>query len=217
MEGGAKRHHRRMTARPRHPVSTERGMTLPRLNLWLSRLEPAARVDGVSMLDGYLTAIVIGPRSIPPEDWFDDLLGARGNIAVASGAMLAAIMAIVTRFNAISDGLSAVPARHAPIFEKTKDGLALPHLWCMGFLAATRLRPEAWRPLFDPNRVEHGLLLPILLYCVDPSGQPMLGPPREGAETKEFLRTAYQDIPLIVPAIREFWMAERIREVNCQC
>lgn len=44
----------------------------------------------------------------------------------------------------------------------------------MGFLAAMRLRFEEWRPLLDLNRVEYGFLLPILLYCVDPSAQPML-------------------------------------------
>jgi uncharacterized protein len=62
------------------------------------------------MLDGYLTAIIIGPRSIQPDEWFDDLFGARGNIAVASGTMLAAITSIVARFNAISEGLSVKPA-----------------------------------------------------------------------------------------------------------
>jgi hypothetical protein len=47
-----------------------------------------------------------------------------------------------------------------------------------------RLRLDAWRPLLDLNRVDHGLLMPILFYCVDPSGRPMLGPPREGPETE---------------------------------
>ena len=86
----------------------------------------------------------------------------------------------------------------------------------MGFLAGMRLRMNAWRALLDLNRVDHGLMLPILLYCVDPSVRPMLGPPREGPETGEFLRTAYQDISRIVPAIREFWMPERMREASCQ-
>ena len=205
-----------MTTRRRRPTRTGRGLSLEQLDDWFLTLEPPARVEGVSMLDGYLTAIIIGPRSIPPEEWFDDLFGARGNIAVASGTMLAAITSIVARFNAISEGLSAEPPRHAPIFRKTDDGLAVPHLWCMGFLAGMRLRMDAWRPLLDLNRVDHGLMLPILLYCVDPSGRPMLGPPREGPETEEFLRTAYQDIPLVVPAIREFWMPERVREANGQ-
>lgn len=205
-----------MTVRRRRPTRVGRGLSLEQLDDWFLALEPAARVEGVSMLDGYLTAIIVGPRSIPPDEWFDDLFGKRGNIAVASGTMVAAITAIVARFNAISEGLSAEPPRHAPILRKTDDGLAVPHLWCMGFLAGMRLRMDAWRPLLDLNRVDHGLMLPILLYCVDPSGRPMLGPPREGPETEGFLRTAYQDIPLVVPAIREFWMPERVREANGQ-
>jgi uncharacterized protein len=215
MEGGTGRH-RGMTARRPRARRPERGMSLERLDRWFDTLDPPARVEGVSMLDGYLTAIIVGPRSVPPEEWFNDLFGARGHIASASGTMLAVITTIVARFNAISQGLSTAPDRHAPIFRKTDDGQALPHLWCMGFLTGMRLRMDAWQPLLDLNRVDHGLLLPILLYCVDPSGQPMLGPPREGPETEEFLRTAYQDIPLVVPAIRDFFMPERIREANGQ-
>ena len=79
-------------------------MSLEQLDAWLYTLEPAPRVSGTSMLDGYLTAIVIGPCSIPPDEWFDTLLGERGRIAAAGGTVLAAITAIVARFNAISEG-----------------------------------------------------------------------------------------------------------------
>ncbi len=191
-------------------------MSLEQLNAWLSALEPPARVDGASMLDGYLTAIVVGPCSIPPDEWFVDLLGERGRIATAFGKKLAAITTIVSRFNAISEGLSAAPKQHAPIFEKTDDGMALPQPWCMGFLSAMRLRFAAWRSLLDLSRVDHGLLLPILLYCTDPLGRPMLGPPREGPETQEFLHTAYHDIPIVIPAIREFWMPQQLKQAGRQ-
>ena len=140
-----------MTARRRRDRPTKRAMSLEQLNTWLNTLEPAAKVDGTSMLDGYLTAIVIGPRSIPPDEWFVDLLGEHGHIASASGTTLAALTAIVERFNAISQGLSADPEQHAPNFEKADDGTVMPHPWCMGFLAAMRLRFEAWRPLRDLN------------------------------------------------------------------
>ena len=43
-----------MTRRPR-ARRTERGMSLEQLDTWLDTLEPPARVEGVSMLDGYLT------------------------------------------------------------------------------------------------------------------------------------------------------------------
>jgi hypothetical protein len=50
--------------------------------------------------------------------------------------------------------LSLAPNKHAPLFETTDDGLALPHPWCMGFLSAMRLRFDEWRPLLDlgPHR-----------------------------------------------------------------
>jgi uncharacterized protein len=191
-------------------------MSLDQLDDWLDTLKPRARVDGASMMDGYLTAIVVGPGSIPPHEWFVDLLGERGRIATAAGKTLTAITAIVARFNAISEGLSTAPAKHAPIFEKTDDGMALPQPWCMGFLSAMRLRFDAWRPLLDLGHTDHGLLLPILLYCTDPLGRPMLGPPREGPETEEFLCTAYHDIPLVIPAIRDYWTPQRVRQAGRQ-
>jgi uncharacterized protein len=185
-------------------------MRLEQLNIWLNMLEPAPKADSTSMLDGYLTAIVVGPHSIPPDEWFVDLLGERGRIATAVGRTPAAITAIVGHFNAIGEGLSTAPEQHAPIFEKMDDGMVLPQPWCMGFLAAMRLRFEAWRPLLDLSRIQHRLLLPILLHCIDPFGRPTLGPPREEPET-EALRSAYQDIPLVIPKIRDFWMPQRIR------
>ena len=57
-------------------------------------------------------------------------------------------------------------------------------------------------------------MLPILLHCTDPLGRPMLGPPREGPETAEFLRTAYHEIPLVIPAIRDFWMPQRLKQAD---
>jgi uncharacterized protein len=207
----------RMTAqRPQRTRSAGRAMNLEQLDAWLYTLEPTPLVNGASMLDGYLTAIVIGPCSMPPEEWFVHLLGEHGRIATATGAALAALKAIVARFNAISEGLSLAPGKHAPVFEKTDRGLALPQPWCMGFLTAMRLRFDDWRPLLDLGRIEHGLLLPILLYCTDPLGRPMLGPPREGPETEEFLRTAYQHIPIVIPAIRDFWMPQRLRQDDRQ-
>ena len=96
------------------------------------------------------------------------------------------MMAVVARFNAISETLSIAPGQHAPIFEKTKDGLALPHPWCMGFLSAMQLRLKAWQPLLDLSSPDHALMLPILLYCVDALGGPMLEPLAEGTEMHEY-------------------------------
>jgi uncharacterized protein len=203
-----------MKPRPRRSRSTDRAMSLDQLNAWLHTVQPKPPVHGASMLDGYLTAIVAGPCSISPDEWFMDLLGEHGRIATASGKSLAAIRAIVARLNAISEGLSVAPHQHAPLFERTDGGLVLPQSWCMGFLRAMQLRPYAWWPLLNVSRIDHGLVLPILLHCTDPVGRPMLGPPREGPETEEFLQTAYHDIPLVIPAIRDYWMPQRLKQAG---
>jgi uncharacterized protein len=39
-------------------------MTLEELGDWIDHLNPPPLVDGVSMLDGYMTAIIVGPCSI---------------------------------------------------------------------------------------------------------------------------------------------------------
>jgi hypothetical protein len=64
-------------------------------------------------------------------------------------------------------------------------------------------------PLLDTRNINHGLLLPILLHCVDDQGRPLLGPARRGRETKQFLRNAHTDIPAVVEAMRQYWMPTR--------
>jgi uncharacterized protein len=184
-------------------------MSLEELDHWIERLDPPALVDGVSMLDGYLTAIIIGRCSIDPHEWLRHMLGPNGGLGLEGTKQAAAIMAIVARFNAISEGLATAPQRYAPIFERTAEGTVLAGSWCMGFLAAMKLRYEAWLSLHDFRHIGQGLLLPIRLHCTDSAGTPLLGPVRPGRESKEFLRTADHDIPLVVPAIREFWMPQR--------
>jgi hypothetical protein len=45
--------------------------------------------------------------------------------------------------------------------------------------------------------------------CFDDQGRPLLGPPRKGRETEEFLRNAHADIPGVVEAMRQYWMPTR--------
>jgi uncharacterized protein len=186
-------------------------MSLEELERWIDQLDPPPLVDGVSMLDGYLTAVIVGPCSIDPHEWMRHMLGPHSGLGMEGTEQAAAIMAVVARFNAVSEGLATAPERYAPIFERTDDGTVLAGPWCMGFLAEMNIRYDAWAPLRDINRIEHGLLLPILLHCTDSAGRPMLGPVRPGPEGEAFLRTAYHDIPVMVPAIREFWMPPRAR------
>ena len=82
---------------------TSKAMTLEELEDWIDHLEPSPRVDGVSMLDGYLAAVIIGPCSISPYEWMDHMLGPHGDIRMEGAKQTAAIMGVVDRFNAVSE------------------------------------------------------------------------------------------------------------------
>jgi uncharacterized protein len=69
-----------------------------------------------------------------------------------------------------------------------------------------RARPS-YRSALSTYNVNHGLLLPILLHGRDDQGRPLLGPPRSGRETGDFLCNA--DIPVAVEALRQYWMPIR--------
>jgi uncharacterized protein len=187
----------------------DREMDLEALDAWLEKQNRI--IDGASMLDGYLAAIVVGPTSIPPDEWFFDLLGPKGNIATAHGKTLQAIMAIAARHNAISETLSAAPQKYAPIFQRTDAGVVFAGPWCLGFAHAMKLRWTAWAKLREARGIECGLMLPIMLYCADQIGAPM-DPEPNGINTKDYLKTAYHDIPLVIPTIREYWMPQRAAE-----
>jgi Uncharacterised protein family (UPF0149) len=98
-------------------------MSLEQLERWIERLEPSPRIDGVSMLDGYLTAIIVGPCSIDPNEWMRHVLGPHSAIGMEGSEQLAAMQAIAARFNAIGESLATAPRDYAPIFERTDDGV----------------------------------------------------------------------------------------------
>lgn len=186
-------------------------MPLAELEQWLkARLGRHPAASDLAMLDGYVAAIVAGPVSLSPLDWICPLLAIDADAFNHGGTPeFAAISAVALRHNEISETLSTTPNQFAPMHRREANGDVDAHPWCQGFYAAMRLRLPAWVPLLDASNVNHGLLLPILLHCRDDQGRPLLGPPRSGHATREFLRNAYADIPAAVEALRQYWMPIR--------
>jgi uncharacterized protein len=188
-------------------------MPLDELDRWLrARAERAPAAADIHMLDGFVTAIVAGPVSLDPPAWICPLLAVDA-AAFDRGGMpdFAAIAAVAARHNDISNLVSTSPGQFAPLHRRKANGDVDARPWCKGFYAAMQLRMSAWAPLLDPSDINHGLLLPILLHCVDSQGRPLLGPVIPGREGKEFLRTAHTDIPAVVEAMRQYWMPTRYR------
>jgi uncharacterized protein len=188
-------------------------MPLDELDQWLrGRTDQQPAATNLSMLDGYVTAIVAGPVSFDPLEWICPLLAIDADAFNHGGTPeFAAISAVAVRHNDISNILSTAPERFEPIYRRKPNRDIDARPWCRGFYAAMQLRMSAWEPLLNLNDINHGLLLPIFVHCVDDQGHPLLGPTRKGPKGKAFLRTAYTDIPAVVEAMRQYWMPTRYR------
>ena len=204
-----------MSARRREPSASmaKAAMPLDELDQWLrGRTGRPPAATNLSMLDGYVTAIVVGPVSFDPREWICPLLAIDADAFNHGGTPeFAAISAVAVRHNDISNILSTAPNRFEPIYRRKPNREVDARPWCEGFYAAMKLRMSAWAPLLDTGEINHGLLLPIFVHCVDDQGLPLLGPTRKGPESKAFLRKKYTDIPTVVEAMRQYWMPIRYR------
>lgn len=135
--------------------------------------EAAMNVEG---LDGYLTALLVGPQLLQrfkSADWMPAVWGGDG----AGSAPFAsqkqrkrAALLVLRHLRAIDLQLSQAPAAWEPVFSiaETPAGELLVDAedWCIGFLQAVALDPQAWAPLFDDAELG-AALVPLALLGGD--------------------------------------------------
>jgi uncharacterized protein len=183
------------------------------LEAWLAvKINRRPLVRTISALEGFATAALTGPPFPDPQYWICPAVGLPFD--VLSNGMdteLAVFAAVAMVHNRINETFFNRPHEYAPQFAVKANGGIDPRPWCQGFYAAMNLNMKDWKPLLNRSNIHHGLLLPILIYCVDKKGLPVLGKPRSGPETERFLESeAYLDIPIVVPAIKELHDPMRI-------
>ncbi len=176
------------------------------LEAWLAvKVNRRPLVRTMSALEGFVTAAVTGPPFLDPQYWMCPVMGLPFDVLANGTDTEHAVFASVARLhNQVNETLFDRPEEYAPRLATKANGNVDPRPWCQGFYAAMNLNLKNWKPLLNASDVNHGLLLPILIYCIDKKGQPVLGKPRPGPETAHFIEhEAYKDIPFVVPAIKQ--------------
>lgn len=154
--------------RPERVTDTD----LERLDAFLmSDAVPESAMD-VSTLEGFLTALVIGPTMVPPSQWLPwvwDFEEGRSDAEFANiGQANETIGLVMGLMNRIADTFADDPARFEPVFMREAVWGAAE--WCEGFLAATQhFDGEAWAALWaqdafkDVGKVNRvGLVTPFM-------------------------------------------------------
>jgi uncharacterized protein len=110
-------------------------------------------------LDGFLTALVIGPRLVAPSVWLPVVWGGTNEPVFESKDQAERIISLLLRrMNMISSMFGENSSGFEPLlYEREVKGSRfwLADDWCFGFIRAMELGHEAWDPLFDDktNRV----------------------------------------------------------------
>ncbi len=155
----------------------------------------------LEMLDGFFTALVIGPELVMPSEylpliWGEDDEGPDWDSPEQAEYVFGLL---AKHWNAIAERRLA-DAEHRPIIDTF--GMAMPgEEWTEGFLRGIDMVAEAWDPLFDDRRVDH-IVLSILALCE--------GTPEEVQEqlTEEMRDTILAQLPVTLQMIAAYWRGQ---------
>jgi uncharacterized protein len=153
-------------------------------------------------LDGFLTALVVGPRLVAPSVWLPMVWGGTSEFESKDQAEWI-ISLVLRRMNIISSMFGENSCRFEPLlYEREGKGtrLWLANDWCFGFIRAMELGREAWDPLFD-DKTNRVLLVPILTLGT----QEGLAQIDAAADPASEYTAAVDMLHLSVEAIHAYW------------
>ncbi|MDZ7589832.1 MAG: UPF0149 family protein [Rubrivivax sp.] len=169
---------------PASPITPLGAAELDALDALLQALptDGAMTIDG---LDGYLTALVVGPPAVlatlPTADWLPWVWGGDNEAGPAGAAPSSSfpfaskrqrkttVVMVLRHLRHLSQQLGQSPATWEPIFSIAEQGGSEgaeewvdARDWCTGFLQAVDLRPEAWGDTWQ-DRASAPVLAPMLV------------------------------------------------------
>ncbi|WP_255988531.1 UPF0149 family protein [Chitinolyticbacter albus] len=158
----------------------------------------------LSMLHGFLTAILVGPQEPLPDAWLPQVWGEAGQKPkFESTTQQTRIEDLVLRlYNQLADELTSEPPEFAPmVYVDEETGRDIVQQWCYGFTLGTSLVQEAWQSMFDDE--DGAQLLAPIFDCADEEAREEIA--AEGEDLAEFEHELASILPEAIPEIRSWW------------
>jgi yecA family protein len=124
----------------------------------------------ISTLDGFMTAIVSGPRTLPPSQWLPAVWGDFEPIWESKEEFEEIFSLMVRHMNVIAATLIEAPEEFEPMFlaREVKDKVYLVvDEWCEGYLRGVRLNLDDWISAKEIG----GLLDALILFASEEGWQ----------------------------------------------
>ncbi|WP_117196517.1 UPF0149 family protein, partial [Rhizobium terrae] len=132
-------------------------LSLEQLEVWFDKAEPEPPCGGVSMMNGFLTGLAVGPVFLLPNDWMFHVIGDHEKKAFIGTRTQAVIDTIVDHYNLVAHQLTT-PGRYAPLLMRTDDDEVIAGHWADGFFGAISLNLNEWAPLFAEKETGEPLM-----------------------------------------------------------
>ena len=172
------------------------------LEAWLQRRRTG--IFDIVVLEGFLTAVVIGPNTISPMLWLPKVWG-KGKPQFKDLEELNRFVALVMGlYNEIAGCFEQDPAAFKPSFYErpfNDETVIIVDEWCEGFIKGMRVDTEGWKPL---KRERRDLLKPMELFGTRAGWLKL----QDGGEAAMHATWSVR----IAPAVREiyaFWLPYR--------
>ena len=151
---------------------------------------PSDAAMTLDAMDGYLTALLVGPSPIGASaDWLPAIWGGDQDPAPApfpsNQKRKRTTVLVLRHLRSIEAALAGPPDAWEPVFSVAEvpgsqgEELADATDWCMGFLAAMDLAPDAWAPLNADPEIGPGLATIAFL------GGDIDAPPESGEDDED--------------------------------
>jgi uncharacterized protein len=178
------------------------------LDAYLMSADAPANSMGLSDLDGFLTALAVGPVLIPPSEWLPLVWGGDEPEFATLDEANAIVGTIMARYNEIIAHFDTDPDGFDPVFLEGPEEQVIVTDWAAGFMDAVILRAKAWAPILEDEdgRV---LMLPLLVLGSEDERPLFDAAPLPENEVEKLLEDGADILMDAVPAIYEFWQERR--------
>lgn len=167
----------------------------------------------IATLDGFLTAIVCGPKTIMPSEWMRwvwDMESGEDAPEFKDQAQAQRILGLLMRhMNDIARTLHQAPDQYEPLLmENPNDGDPIPILdeWCSGFMKGVQLDQDGWLPVIvgKPDWVST-----ILLYGTEEGWEAL----KKKNLSMEEHKALADGLAGTVRKIHALWLEERGKQI----
>ncbi len=179
---------------------------LDRLEEFLAQCKSGSAMT-VEELDGFFSALIAGPETVPPSEYLPEVFGSEGgeggefqNVEEANE-----ILALLMRhWNSIVAELSAGEP-HVPLLFEAEDGTVQGNDWAEGFMHGVTIHPGTWDEMMDSEETA-AYLFPMLWFVHEHDPDETLRPVPTTKEKRDDL-IAYMALGLMKSY--EFFRAHR--------